>query len=35
MVRNTLGINLFGSLIGIPVTLMFALVVKRDPESQV
>ena len=25
MVKNTLGINLFGSLIGIPVTLIFAL----------
>ncbi len=29
MVRNTLGINLFGSLIGIPVTLMFALLLNE------
>ena len=34
MVRNTLGINLFGSLIGIPVTLMFALLLNeiRNPK---
>ena len=34
MVKNTLGINLFGSLIGIPVTLMFALLLNeiRSPK---
>ena len=33
MVKNTLGINLFGQLIGIPVTLMFALLLNeiRNP----
>ncbi len=29
MVRNTLGINLFGSLVGIPVTLIFALLLNE------
>jgi len=29
MVRNTLGINLIGSLVGIPVTLMFALLLNE------
>ncbi|MDQ0874533.1 putative aldouronate transport system permease protein [Paenibacillus sp. V4I3] len=34
MVKNTLGINLLGSLIGIPVTLMFALLLNeiRNPK---
>jgi putative aldouronate transport system permease protein len=34
MVKNTLGINLFGQLIGIPVTLMFALLLNeiRNPK---
>ncbi|MBD0382896.1 ABC transporter permease subunit [Paenibacillus sedimenti] len=34
MVKNTVGINLFGSLIGIPVTLIFALLLNeiRSPK---
>ena len=29
MVKNTLGINLFGSLVGLPATLLFALLLNE------